>query len=398
MFTSVSGGGVTPNIHSTSIFKGGGENVSRGIAPLKHDSVEFSAENKIKETKKDELSTSTKWVLGLGATALVGIGARFGYQNLVKNIYKKNIKLSNLPENIIFKKANSKEDALKFTKETLKIDKIDDCFSLEELNYINKALVNVSNRHKGKCVMPAGIIEMDKDVVDMAKGTIAGINYSVQSKDFANLAINRSYFKPENLDTKLKEYYYKNNQPRIKPNTIYKYNNEIYGKPGSELSKLLEKYYQSPSTLKLEDKLKLIESYNNFQNNLHNLQQGIKTGSNDIKSNRAILMGLKSENHSIYHELGHLQDLLQNNMKQHISSPFMYEIDMRRNMLNILPTKSHKEFANNKAIQETAGKISEYAKTSRDEFIAETYAKIIAGEKIPEDVMILYRKYNGPFN
>lgn len=63
---------------------------------------------------------------------------------------------------------------------------------------------------------------------------------------------------------------------------------------------------------------------------------------------------------------------------------------------NIIPTKRHKEFINTESIQATAGKVSDYAKTSRHEFIAETYARLIEGEKLPEDVMALYKKYNGP--
>ena len=44
----------------------------------------------------------------------------------------------------------------------------------------------------------------------------------------------------------------------------------------------------------------------------------------------------------------------------------------------------------------TALKVSSYAGTSIGEFVAETYAKMISGEKIPDDVMKLYKKYNGP--
>ena len=54
------------------------------------------------------------------------------------------------------------------------------------------------------------------------------------------------------------------------------------------------------------------------------------------------------------------------------------------------------EFLTNQEHQQTAGKISEYAQTSIGEFIAETYAKMVRGDKIPNDVMKLYEKYNGP--
>ena len=44
----------------------------------------------------------------------------------------------------------------------------------------------------------------------------------------------------------------------------------------------------------------------------------------------------------------------------------------------------------------TAGKVSAYAQTSIGEFIAETYAKMVSGDTIPDDVLKLYKKYNGP--
>ena len=54
------------------------------------------------------------------------------------------------------------------------------------------------------------------------------------------------------------------------------------------------------------------------------------------------------------------------------------------------------EHLTNKEIQATAGKVSSYAQTSIGEFVAETYAKMIKGDPIPEDVLKLYKKYNGP--
>ncbi len=54
------------------------------------------------------------------------------------------------------------------------------------------------------------------------------------------------------------------------------------------------------------------------------------------------------------------------------------------------------EFLTNQTTQQTAGKISWYAQTSIGEFVAEVYAKLVSGVKLPDDVMELYKKYNGP--
>ena len=58
------------------------------------------------------------------------------------------------------------------------------------------------------------------------------------------------------------------------------------------------------------------------------------------------------------------------------------------------------EFVTSKDIQETAGRVSGYAQSGIGEFIAETYAEMIRlkkkGEKLPEDILLLFRKYFGP--
>ena len=54
------------------------------------------------------------------------------------------------------------------------------------------------------------------------------------------------------------------------------------------------------------------------------------------------------------------------------------------------------EFLTNQETQQVAGSVSWYAQTSIGEFIAEVYGKMVRGEKIADDVMALYKKYNGP--
>ena len=54
------------------------------------------------------------------------------------------------------------------------------------------------------------------------------------------------------------------------------------------------------------------------------------------------------------------------------------------------------EFITEKTKLQTSGKISAYAQSGIGEFIAETYARMIDGKTIPDDVMALYRKYKGP--
>lgn len=138
---------------------------------------------------------------------------------------------------------------------------------------------------------------------------------------------------------------------------------------------------------------------------------------------------------TIYHEMGHLQDFYKNLPEIHIKqeNPFkgfwkdfkqsmktgkhkpdragVEEIDNRwggttykgyEKLLKDEPEKFKKlypdlyEHLTNPEIQSTAGEISEYAQTSIGEFIADTYAWIVSGKKVPDKVMDLYKKYGGP--
>lgn len=138
---------------------------------------------------------------------------------------------------------------------------------------------------------------------------------------------------------------------------------------------------------------------------------------------------------TIHHEMGHLQDYAKNlkdldlnqwkikfseiweNAKhktktgEDISRIGVEEVDNHwgsihqdyyKKLFDEKPDKFKKlypefyEFLTNQEIQQTAGKVSGYAQSGIGEFIAETYADMIAGKKIPEDVMQLYRKYKGP--
>lgn len=138
---------------------------------------------------------------------------------------------------------------------------------------------------------------------------------------------------------------------------------------------------------------------------------------------------------TVYHEMGHLQDAAKNlkeldlkqwkfdwkaewnsiknkdKNKENASRIGVKEVDNRwgstaknhfEELLNNSPNKFKKfypdfyEFVNDKEIQQTAGKVSSYAQTGIGEFIADTYAKMIGKQTLPDDVMQLYKKYKGP--
>ena len=136
---------------------------------------------------------------------------------------------------------------------------------------------------------------------------------------------------------------------------------------------------------------------------------------------------------TIYHEMGHLQDFAKNlkeldlkhwklpsfkecynkarTGRKHIDKSSVEHVDNRwggltykgyKELFENDPAKFKKrypdlyEFLTNQDYQQAAGEVSSYAQTSIGEFIAETYAKMVRGDKISDEVMKLYEKYNGP--
>ena len=137
---------------------------------------------------------------------------------------------------------------------------------------------------------------------------------------------------------------------------------------------------------------------------------------------------------TIYHEMGHLQDYALNLKKldimQYEFNPKklwqeireatkrgekykdrtgVEELDNRwgtkkifKKLLDKDPQKCKKlypdayEFMTNEKIQQTAGEVSLYAQTGIGEFVAEVHAGLIDGKHFSDNVINLYKKYNGP--
>ena len=100
---------------------------------------------------------------------------------------------------------------------------------------------------------------------------------------------------------------------------------------------------------------------------------------------------------TIYHESGHLEHHLA------VGEQKFFEMGTPKQCIENFGKVSDitNDFINSKEKQQIASRVSNYAPKSPLEFVAETYRKLItnslgANEKIPDDIMNLYREYKGP--
>lgn len=112
--------------------------------------------------------------------------------------------------------------------------------------------------------------------------------------------------------------------------------------------------------------------------------------SNILKvSNKKITISFQMKDVSpfttVYHELGHLQDM----------KPRCLTTDKFNNEYEYYP-KELKEWVDNSEYMQIASRVSAYSTHGPGEFIAETFAKLMDGAKLPDEVISLYKKLEGP--
>ena len=438
------------------------QGAANAIKTLPNDTVEINGK------KKTGMSTGAKVGLGiLGTVAglcIAGVAISRHQTSKLEKLYKEKLVPKIFDKEIQFTDAKTKDEAIKYAKEVLGVGTIDDKMTLDMLNYANHGITNVVNKNIGQEVfIPRSYFSDNKR--DKA---IAYVVRSIESKCFGELGLNAKLFDDkyltEELDKRfnLRTFAQSTQKGKIEQTTNYGFNfvNEL----SEEAFSSYKKYIKSSDALTILEKRRLLcEASNDYsklktfdfesfikENNLNidlkefsNLHFADKLGALrkycvDKKLNLEATLdcSYKDDFHTMYHELGHLQDYAKNLKNLHLKNKkitsfkeFCAEteaakkegrkihdarVDELKNrfrgttytgfaeLLEKNPEKFQKlypdlyEHLTNKEIQKTAGKVSAYAQTSIGEFIAETYAKMIQGDSIPEDVMKLYKKYNGP--
>ena len=421
------------------------------IPNMPNDTVEIQG-------KKQSMSKGTKIGIGIVGTLLVAIGATVAgiryYPKMLEKFYKKNLVKVNLPEKIDFKKANTLEEAIEFSKTTLGITKVDKNFTLEALNDTNRAIVDISNSNKGKFYQFKKLKYTNK----MPAGSPAATDQSMFG--YGTLMINSKYYDDKFLTDEIKRLAYSNDGVQLflaRGENFYGIinKNKIYPMLDKESSVLLKKFYNS-EPMTIEEKRILETTLHEVKNQMHipsrnplfffkNNKEVFEKEGIKIDLDKLSKMSAKEQKefmkntmeqyksttkkglwadvakqdpaHVIYHESGHMQDWGLNIKELSIDNATyskITDVDKMENRWGSIdsdvkleklykenPDKFKKtcpdlyEFLENEQTQQTAGLVSRYAQSGIGEFIAETYAKMVKGEKLPKQVEELYKKYNG---
>lgn len=398
------------NIQSTNLIKKYFDNqqtkkVENNFAvknePIK-DTIELSKKNKNK-----------KAILygGLATIAAVFVGLITKKKLDAKTIQQ-------LPEFIDFNPAKTIKEAKEFGKNHLGIKKYygfknDD---LDIINWINEGLTICSNASKGKFKQPKRIISTKKFLQDASAGM-----YSNQT-DFTKflngtLTINNNFYKniDDLLQKDLKEFTDANLVKILDSGEI-----ELNSLINTESVRTVIKKLQSANESKLSfnEKVGLHETIDNLSNAINMLntspKQVLRTlakpeklpelekmlEGSTIEEQKSILFKYitpyiqkgkfafevkeSSPFATIFHEMGHLQDIVE---RSPAMDKFKTEAEYPKELRTWLEDVENIQIANS---------ISAYATTGPGEFIAETFAKILSGKKIPDKAMELYNKMNGP--
>lgn len=405
---------ISKNINTNKVsFRG--ESVS--LPEIPNDKFETSKSNNITPEKKG-MSNSAKLAIGIGT--LIGTIAT------VTLIIKKNkySEVKQLAENISFEKAKTIEDAINWGKKNLGIKHYGgfEAQDLEAINWINEGLTNTSNKMKGKLRIPKSILYTDKVLGENSLAGVVKDATGEYAKYNGQFYVNKNIFR--NIDTEINRYSKELKEIIDVSNNQFTYCNWFAKEDMNILANDIRDFKNGKIT-NFDRKLTLYESMDNLAREVYSINESPFSKIRQIVKNENLLDILKKNNletdlekiknmsldeqssllndimqqlkgkvvfkhtqgnqfRTIYHEMGHLQD---NIPRTPAKGKYQTAAEYPKEL---------KEWLDNSEYIETASRVSEYSTTGPGEFIAETFADMICGNKIPEEVSALYKKLNGP--
>ena len=355
-------------------------------------------QDKTKSIKKINLKKA--FLIGLAAAGLIA-GGIF----LKKKFDASKIKdFRTLAKNIEFKPAETLDEAIRFGKEALGIEEYMYFTeaNLDVVNWVNEGLVNTRNAAKGRVIMPKYIAHVDF----LSNDCIAAAS---RNKHF--LLVNSNIF--GNLDNSIK----KRMDYCLGAGILKRDKNgaivlgELISNEDNSVLKSIRKFLRGE--MSFNEKVGLLSTTNNLINEGTGCFECPLISLKMLGANKSIISKLEHKTydeqkkylldymrkkgiknpvsnqdpfHTIYHEMGHLQD-------KYISErcPAFNKFNNPEQFPQEL-----KDWLSNVKNMNTAKSVSWYATIGPGEFIAETYAKLVEGKPVSKDVMELYNKLNGP--
>ncbi len=339
--------------------------------------------------------------LGIGVLALTALAAAAVF-------HKKPV--GNFAQHIDFKQAVTMDEAVEFAKKNFGVKEFNFDDDLEFANWVNEGLTNINNKLKGKARMPKKIGFTNEKSADNALAFVICHN---------DMRFYKNELTKESLLDKVRD----------SANKIFEHNSKgginvpvMAAKDKViELSSVWEKLNNEPEAFSRMDLLGYLydfedcmKCYSNPIGALYSIledeavlkrlnEKGIKIEVDEFlkldkkdqikflgdvctKAKIAIAGGTNRHNSPfdlLYHEMGHLQHL-------NVGTNFYDK------SLGILSPKSKQKFLNSTDEQRISGRISWYAQTDPEEFVAEAFSYMMSGKKLSDETMQLYKKYKGP--
>ena len=387
------------------------------IQPQKPDEVILNGQKR--EVKKH--STAKK--AGIAAAVAIGLTA-------VALIARGKLKSAQkLAENIEFSPAKTIEEAKEFAKTHLKIENFDTAGDLEIANWVNEGLTKVSNKYRGKAAIPKTVAPYPEDLHKKALAEGKGVALADINANTGVMRVNIHYFNDAQKDIKkmMEEMGIKirktgqNDLEEIKFDILPFMNvqkqldlipllSKINDGTASKMeivtaSRAISDMYEFD--ILLGEKPDLIYAHvlkspklrsifaQNKDVNVLSMEKFKSLGKNEqidylYDLSEAAMKNKKDEDlrnifseirikdrkpdifHTIYHETGHSMHAQNLGKKEY-------------NKRHLLTEKE----------QEIASTISDYAKTNSHEFVAEVHAELMAGNRVSDEIMEIYKKYGG---
>lgn len=232
---------------------------------------------------------------------------------------------------------------------------------------VSVAIENMRNAVNAYTKNPLEVIQsLLKDEKNISMFKEAGINTSLN--DIKNLSLKEQVEIRKTMTALLKE------------QNEASYVNNLIGSDKQYAEKLVEKGFldkvetiKEIETNKLAEIIKYTEEYTGKKEKFYPIELCIDE------------LDKSSPFATVYHEMGHLQD-----MKPRCLTTAKYNYDYSKYSQEL------KDWVNNDDNIRIASRVSGYSTSGPGEFIAETFAKLVEGRKVSQEVKDLYRKLGGP--